>query len=86
MSVSILIGVTIIGINQHKLGFFSILVPTGTPLGLVPLLVVIETISYVARAISLGVRLGAIIYCPNYAICWNVSAPWPWPVPVTGVK
>lgn len=59
MSVSILIGVTIIGINQHKLGFFSILVPTGTPLGLVPLLVVIETISYVARAISLGVRLGA---------------------------
>lgn len=59
MSVSILIGVTIIGINQHKLGFFSLLVPTGTPLGLVPLLVVIETISYVARAISLGVRLGA---------------------------
>lgn len=59
MSVSILIGVTIIGINQHKLVFFSILIPAGTPLGLVPLLVIIETISYVARAISLGVRLGA---------------------------
>lgn len=59
MSVSILIGVTIIGIHQHKLVFFSILIPAGTPLGLVPLLVIIETISYVARAISLGVRLGA---------------------------
>nr|YP_009558593.1 ATP synthase F0 subunit 6 [Capillidium heterosporum]AZZ06694.1 ATP synthase F0 subunit 6 [Capillidium heterosporum] len=59
MSVSILIGVTIIGIQKHKLVFFSLLVPSGTPTGLVPLLVIIETISYVARAVSLGVRLGA---------------------------
>nr|QUQ05876.1 ATP synthase F0 subunit a [Neoconidiobolus thromboides] len=59
MSVSILIGVTIIGIQKHKLVFFSILIPAGTPLGLVPLLVIIETISYLARAVSLGVRLGA---------------------------
>ncbi len=59
MSVSILIGVTIIGLQRHKLVFFSLLVPAGTPLGLVPLLVIIETISYVARAVSLGVRLGA---------------------------
>nr|QUQ05919.1 ATP synthase F0 subunit a [Microconidiobolus nodosus] len=61
LSVSVLLGVTIIGIMKHKLEFLSLLVPTGTPLGLVPLLVVIETISYVARAVSLGVRLGANI-------------------------
>jgi len=54
-----MIGVTIIGFQIHKLAFFSILVPTGTPLSLVPLLVIIETISYLAKAISLGVRLGA---------------------------
>nr|YP_010194632.1 ATP synthase F0 subunit a [Conidiobolus polyspermus]QZZ81371.1 ATP synthase F0 subunit a [Conidiobolus polyspermus] len=61
LSVSILIGVTIIGLVKHKLVFFSLLVPAGTPLGLVPLLVIIESISYLARAVSLGVRLGANI-------------------------
>lgn len=59
LSVSILIGVTIIGLVKHKLHFFSLLIPAGTPLGLVPLLVIIETISYLARAVSLGVRLAA---------------------------
>lgn len=33
--------------------------PSGAPLGLAPLLVLIETTSYVSRAISLGVRLAA---------------------------
>lgn len=37
----------------------SILVPAGTPLALVPLLVTIEAISYGARAFSLGLRLSA---------------------------
>src|SRR5690349_12798033 len=35
LSVAIIIGVTIIGFRIHRLAFFSILVPTGTPLGLV---------------------------------------------------
>jgi len=34
-------------------------VPAGTPLGLVPLLVLVELISYIARAFSLGIRLFA---------------------------
>jgi F-type H+-transporting ATPase subunit a len=58
-SVSILIGVTIIGFQTHALKFFGLFVPAGTPLGLVPLLVLIETISYMARALSLGLRLTA---------------------------
>ena len=33
--------------------------PGGAPLGLAPLLVLIETVSYVSRAISLGIRLAA---------------------------
>ncbi|ONH70675.1 ATP synthase subunit a [Saccharomyces cerevisiae] len=41
--------------------FFSLFVPAGTPLPLVPLLVIIETLSYIARAISLGLRLGSNI-------------------------
>lgn len=59
LSFTIFIGVTIIGLNQHKVKFFSFFVPSGTPLALVPLLVLIELISYIARAFSLGVRLFA---------------------------
>ena len=58
-SVTIFLGVTILGLYTHKLGFFSFFVPNGTPLPLVPMLVIIEFISYLARAFSLGVRLFA---------------------------
>jgi len=51
--------VTIIGFQRHGLGFFAFFIPAGTPFGLVFLLVAIELISYLARAVSLGVRLGA---------------------------
>jgi F-type H+-transporting ATPase subunit a len=57
LSVTIFIAVTILGLTIHKLHFFSFFIPSGTPLGLVPLLVLIELISYIARAGSLGVRL-----------------------------
>jgi F-type H+-transporting ATPase subunit a len=57
LSTAIMIGVTIIGFQRHGLGFFAFFIPSGTPLGLVWLLVGIELISYLARAISLGVRL-----------------------------
>lgn len=58
-SVAILIGVTILGLQIHKISFFSLFVPSGTPLPLVPVLVIIELISYLARAVSLGIRLAA---------------------------
>ena len=57
LSIFIFISVTIIGLYYHGITFFSFFVPTGTPLGLVPILVLIETISYLARSASLGVRL-----------------------------
>lgn len=58
-SVAIVIGVTIIGFQLHNIKFFGLFVPSGTPLALVPLLTLIESVSYLARAVSLGVRLGA---------------------------
>ena len=61
ISFSLVIGVTILGFMIHKLFFFSLLVPSGCPLGLLPLLVLIETISYLARSVSLGLRLAANI-------------------------
>lgn len=57
LSVMIFLGVTILGLRIHRIHFFAYFIPSGTPLGLVPALVIIELISYLARAVSLGVRL-----------------------------
>ena len=59
LSVSIFIGVTIIGFTTHGMHFFSFFLPPGAPLALAPLLVVLEVVSYSFRAVSLGVRLFA---------------------------
>src|ERR1700755_3098537 len=57
LSFSLVLGATILGFQNHGLKFFSLFVPAGCPLGLLPLLVLIEFISYLARNVSLGLRL-----------------------------
>lgn len=59
LSISMFLGITIIGFYNHGLHFFSLFLPKGAPLALAPLLVVLELVSYLFRAISLGVRLFA---------------------------
>lgn len=61
LSFTIVIGATILGLWIHMAKFFSLLVPSGCPLALLPLLVLIEFISYLARNVSLGLRLAANI-------------------------
>jgi len=61
LSFTIVLGATFLGFNKHGLKFFSLFVPSGCPLGLLPLLVLIEFISYLSRNVSLGLRLGANI-------------------------
>lgn len=61
LSFTIVLGATILGLSKHGLKFFSLFVPAGCPLGLLPLLVLIEFISYLARNVSLGLRLAANI-------------------------
>jgi F-type H+-transporting ATPase subunit a len=61
ISFTVVIGATILGFQIHALKFFSLFVPSGCPLGLLPLLVLIEFISYLSRSVSLGLRLGANI-------------------------
>lgn len=61
LSFTIVLGATILGFQKHGLKFFSLFVPAGCPLGLLPLLVLIEFISYLARNVSLGLRLAANI-------------------------
>lgn len=59
LSFTIVLGATILGFQKHGFKFFSLFVPSGCPIGLLPLLVLIEFISYLARAVSLGLRLAA---------------------------
>jgi F-type H+-transporting ATPase subunit a len=61
LSFTIVLGATILGFKEHGLKYFSLFVPAGCPLGLLPLLVIIEFISHLAKNISLGLRLAANI-------------------------
>ena len=62
LSFTVVIGATLLGFKEHNLKFFSLFVPAGCPLALLPVLVLIEFISYLTRNISLGLRLAANIF------------------------
>jgi len=55
----VFIGVTVLGFIKHGAGYLKLFVPHGVPVALLPLIVVIEIISYLSRPISLSVRLFA---------------------------
>ena len=61
LSFTVVLGATFLGFQKHGLKFFSLFVPSGCPLALLPLLVLIEFISYLSRNVSLGLRLAANI-------------------------
>ena len=55
----VFVGVTVIGFINHGIGYIKIFVPSGVPVLLLPLIIVIEIISYLSRPVSLSVRLFA---------------------------
>ena len=55
----IFIGVTILGFIIHGFKYLKIFVPSGVPVVLLPIIMVIEIISYLSRPVSLSVRLFA---------------------------
>ena len=55
----VFIGVTILGFIKHGFKYLELFVPKGVPVVLLPLIVVIEIISYLSRPVSLSVRLFA---------------------------
>ena len=59
MALFIFIAVTIIGFAKHGFKYLSIFVPSGVPAVLLPLITIIEIISYLSRPVSLSVRLFA---------------------------
>ena len=57
MSFSIFVAMNVIGFNKHGIEFFSLFLPANTGFFLALLIVPIELISFIAKPISLGVRL-----------------------------
>jgi len=55
----VFIGVTILGFIKHGIKYLELFVPKDIPIVLLPLIVVIEIISYLSRPVSLSVRLFA---------------------------
>jgi ATP synthase subunit 6 len=62
MSINTILSSTILGIIRNTYSFLILFLPKGTPIILAPLLIIIELISYLARTISLGLRLGANLF------------------------
>ena len=59
MALFIFVAVTIIGFLKHGFKYLRIFVPSGVPAILLPLITIIEIISYLSRPVSLSVRLFA---------------------------
>jgi F-type H+-transporting ATPase subunit a len=55
----VFIGVTVLGFIKHGFKYLELFVPKGVPIVLLPLIVIIEIISYLSRPVSLSVRLFA---------------------------
>lgn len=59
LSMVVFIYVTVVGFKERGIEFLRILLPSGTPLWLAPMMIIIELFAYLARPLSLSVRLAA---------------------------
>ena len=59
LALTVFIGATIIGFIRNGFGYLKLFVPSGVPVLLLPLVVVIEIVSYFIRPMSLSIRLFA---------------------------
>ncbi len=59
LALTVFIGATIIGFIRHGFGYLKLFMPSGVPVVLLPLVVVIEIVSYFIRPMSLSIRLFA---------------------------
>ncbi len=62
ISFSTVAGCMLLGFTLHSARYFSALLPSGTPFLIMPFILLIELVSYLARAISLGMRLFANMF------------------------
>jgi F-type H+-transporting ATPase subunit a len=76
LSISTIISVTLLGFSLHSIRYVTILYPTGTPTIMAPFIIMIEFISYIARAVSLGMRLFANMFAGHSLVKILMSLAW----------
>ncbi len=59
IALSHFIGINLIGLFEHKWKLSNLLLPSGVPLMIAPFLILIELVSYIAKVLSLSIRLFA---------------------------
>ncbi len=59
LALVVFLGVTVVALVKHGLRFFTFFMPSGVPIMMAPLLVPIEIVSYLARPVTLSLRLFA---------------------------
>ena len=59
MALAVILTVVVIGFSRHGLGFLKLFAPSGIPIVILPLVIVIEIMSFLIRPLSLGLRLFA---------------------------
>lgn len=57
IGISLLFSIIVLGFIRHGSLLLGLFIPAGTPIALVPLMIIIELISYLTRTFSLGLRL-----------------------------
>jgi len=65
-----------IGLSLHGWRFFGVFLPAGTPLAFAGFIVVIELVSFCARAVILGMRLFANIFAGHCLVKIIMSFTW----------
>ena len=90
LALVVFIGATIIGFIRNGFGYLKLFVPSGVPVLLLPLVVVIEIVSYFIRPMSLSIRLFANMMAGHmmlkvmagFVVMLGVTAGWlplrPW--------
>ena len=68
LAITVFIVVLLTGFIKHGLGFFKLFVPSGVPIAILPLIVPIEIVSFLARPISLSLRLAAAMTAGHIAL------------------
>lgn len=76
LSFAVMIVITLTGFALHNVRYIAVLYPTGTPTVMAPFIILIEFISYVARAVSLGMRLFANMFAGHSLVKILMSFAW----------
>lgn len=97
LAATVFLVVNIVAFARHGLHFFHFFLPHGTPLWLAPFLVMVEFFSYLARPISLSIRLAANMLAGHTLLkimagfigmmgVWGLFAPFPMLLVLTGFE